>query len=205
MVTPCISLLRHVALQVNTNFGARLGSKHHTPDITRDLTELQDSMRANSVFRQQPGRILRGIKSCEVPNAITTGLLNLHEPLADYNMAFAKLQRRRRQTTLGPLGTAVPDLGERPVAHPSSDARPLLSPFESTYTDISVLDLSSRTLRRHPATPPLPRMKTTTHNLSLPRFLRKRTSTGVWSTKNMTHEAYSGWRTIWRSTTQTTR
>lgn len=103
MVTPCISLLRNIALQVNTSFGARLGTKHHVPDLGRDLTTLQDSMRANGVLRQDPGRILRGIKNGEQPNAITAGLLNLREPLSDYNQAFAKLQRRRRQTPLGPL------------------------------------------------------------------------------------------------------
>ncbi|RDX50743.1 hypothetical protein OH76DRAFT_1348447 [Lentinus brumalis] len=116
IVSPCISLFRKIALQMNARFGARLGNKHSTPGLERDIASLQNSMRTNSVFQKTPGRILRGVKNGEVPNVIASGLKQLYGPLAEYNKMFTRLQRRRRETPLGPL-EATPE-SSLPVAAP---------------------------------------------------------------------------------------
>ncbi len=131
MVSPCISLLRSIALQVNQHFGAHLGTKHSTPDLTRDLTTISDSMRATGVFCQKPGRVLRGVKKGEVPNTITAGIQQLAGPLADYNRTFARLQRRLRQTPLAPIDPTPSDAAASGVQPPPATPRGLVAPLSA--------------------------------------------------------------------------
>ncbi len=135
----CICLLRKIALEMNARYGARLGSKHHSPELDRDIAAIQDAMRVHKVFKQCPGRVLPGhVKDGEVPNVISTGLKQLQAPLVEYNKMFRTLQKRRRQTPLGPLepslvaattGTTAASPSPANATPPPSDA-----PVVSTIT-----------------------------------------------------------------------
>ncbi|TFK91729.1 hypothetical protein K466DRAFT_562741 [Polyporus arcularius HHB13444] len=139
IVSPCISLFRKIALQINARFGARLGNKHSTPGLERDMASLQSSMRANTVFQKTPGRILRGVKNGEVPNVIAAGLKQLHGPLAEYNKMFSRLQRRRRETPLGPLEVAP---SAAPAVDAAQSAQPVPEIPDATVTVPSDTSLS---------------------------------------------------------------
>ncbi|PIL24781.1 hypothetical protein GSI_12667 [Ganoderma sinense ZZ0214-1] len=100
MVSPCIDVLRKLALQMNATLGARLGTKHKSPTLDKDLIALQNSLQEHNVFQLEPGRVLRDMKTPVVPNVVTLGLNQLHGPLQDYNRTFAQLQQRRREDPL---------------------------------------------------------------------------------------------------------
>ncbi|KAI0074176.1 hypothetical protein K474DRAFT_1601943 [Panus rudis PR-1116 ss-1] len=99
MISPCIDTLRKLATQMNQELGSRQGTKHTTPDIWRDISELMKSLHEHSVYHLEPGRTIPGEKA-EVPNLFTVGLDALKKPLKDYNIAFQKLQARRRMKPL---------------------------------------------------------------------------------------------------------
>ncbi|KAH9896144.1 uncharacterized protein BXZ73DRAFT_63062 [Epithele typhae] len=104
MITPCITLFRQLILQMNSQQGTRLGTKHHTPSIERDLACLQDSMHAHEIFVHTPGRYLRGLKKPLVPDVVTTGALALSKPIAEYNAAFTRLQEQFRHGAVEDMG-----------------------------------------------------------------------------------------------------
>ncbi|KAI0350723.1 hypothetical protein OH77DRAFT_1514255 [Trametes cingulata] len=98
-ISPCVMLLRTLATQVNRSLGARLGTRHHSPQLHRDISAIRDKLRMHNVYGVEPGRIIEG-ENREVPNVVTTGLNQLPGPLSDYNRMFTQLQRRRRMTPL---------------------------------------------------------------------------------------------------------
>ena len=110
MISPCIGLLRKLALQMNASLGARLGDKHHSPSLERDLASLQDSMRQHSIFKVELGRHMPGVTKGEVPNVVTEGLNALPGPLADYNRAFEQLQRRLRGRSIFEMAASPPSV-----------------------------------------------------------------------------------------------
>lgn len=116
-MSPCISLLRQLATQVNSTLGARLGTKHQPPELKRDLETLSSSMRERGVFRMQPGRELQGVRDGEVPNVVTAGFNQLLKPLEEYNETFRQLQCRRRGTPIAD----IPLDGE--ISTPAADVR----------------------------------------------------------------------------------
>lgn len=107
MISPCISLLRKLALDVNSTLGAKLGSKHHTPNLDKDLLALRQSLMGHNIFGIEPGRVIDRAKpeTGVVPNIVNVGLNMLPGPLDDYNRAFKNLQERRR---LQPLTDDLP-------------------------------------------------------------------------------------------------
>ncbi|EJF62570.1 hypothetical protein DICSQDRAFT_57887 [Dichomitus squalens LYAD-421 SS1] len=113
-ISPCIALLRQLATQMHATFGARLGTKHHTPERDRDVMTLREAMQQHSVFQVQPGRILRGVNRGEVPNAVSAGLNLLNTPLQEYNHVFRQLQQRRRLEPLGPIPQDWPSTSPTP-------------------------------------------------------------------------------------------
>lgn len=100
MVSPCIDVLRKLSSQMNATLGARLGTKHKSPSLDKDLVALQNSMQEHGVFKIENGRVLRDMKDPVVPNVITLGLNQLYTPLQEYNRAFSQLQQRRREDPL---------------------------------------------------------------------------------------------------------
>ncbi|KAI0073016.1 hypothetical protein K474DRAFT_1604071 [Panus rudis PR-1116 ss-1] len=117
MISPCIDTLRKLATQMNQELGSRQGTKHTTPDIWRDINELMKSLHEHSVYRFEAGRTIPGDKA-EVPNLFTVGLDALKKPLKDYNIAFQKLQARRRmKPLLGEPASTTMGLPVADVAH----------------------------------------------------------------------------------------
>ncbi|KAJ7625927.1 hypothetical protein FB45DRAFT_922649 [Roridomyces roridus] len=49
LVSPCIDVFRKLATKINVDLGARQGSKHATPDLTRDIDALMGSLAEHEV------------------------------------------------------------------------------------------------------------------------------------------------------------
>ncbi|KAI0675801.1 hypothetical protein C8Q78DRAFT_963648 [Trametes maxima] len=145
-ISPCISLLRKLALEINGTLGARLGSKHHSPTLDKDFTALCSSLRTNNIFEVENGRVVNpeNAGAGAVPNVMNVGLNQLQGPLDDYNGAFKQLQRRRRMTPLVNLDDILQEpsrcMGESSVGEVEADPRPEVSPnfVEMTYSSIMV-------------------------------------------------------------------
>ncbi|KAI0073145.1 hypothetical protein K474DRAFT_1603842, partial [Panus rudis PR-1116 ss-1] len=122
MISPCIDTLRKLATQMNQELGSRQGTKHTTPDIWRDISELMKSLHEHSVYCLEIGRTIPGEKA-EVPNLFTVGLDALKKPLKEYNIAFQKLQVRRRMKPL--------------IGEPASKRTALTVPSEASADNLS--------------------------------------------------------------------
>lgn len=85
---------------MNATLGARLGTKHKSPSLDKDLVALRTSMQEHNIFAIESGRVLCDMKKPVVPNVVTVGLGLLHAPLQEYNRSFQQLQLRRRETPL---------------------------------------------------------------------------------------------------------
>lgn len=95
MISPCINILRMLATQINEKLGSKQGSKHHSPDLTRDIQELMKSLRRYHVYEKQPDQVIEGPRAM-VQDVIVTGLRDLRKPLDDYNSLFTWLRARHR-------------------------------------------------------------------------------------------------------------
>ncbi|KAH9832850.1 uncharacterized protein C8Q71DRAFT_878441, partial [Rhodofomes roseus] len=107
MISPCIDILRRLSTQMNASLGAKLGSKHTSPSIQKDITVLMKSLHHHQVYELHPGRTIDDDKPV-VPDALTYGLELLEGPLEDFNRTFAKLQARCRSTPL--VGARYPGI-----------------------------------------------------------------------------------------------
>ena len=108
MISPCIDTLRKLAMEVNGSLSSHQGSKHASPDLTRDIGILMKSLHERGVYKVELGRKLTG-KKAMVPNTVTAGLNSLVGPLNDYNDLFLRLQARRR---VPPLESVAEDTSE---------------------------------------------------------------------------------------------
>lgn len=84
---------------MNNTLGEKLGQKHHTPDLSKDIRKLLESLRDKAVYEIHPGRSVEN-DNAEVPNIVTAGLQALSGPLRDYNEHFEQLREQYRQTPL---------------------------------------------------------------------------------------------------------
>lgn len=84
---------------MNSTLGANLGQKHHTPDLSKDIHKLLESLREKAIYEVQTGRTVEGDKA-EVSNMVTAGLQALSGPLRDYNKQFSELREQYRQAPL---------------------------------------------------------------------------------------------------------
>ena len=50
MVSPCVNVLHRLVSGMNDTIGSKQGTKHATPDITRDLCELRHSLAEAQVY-----------------------------------------------------------------------------------------------------------------------------------------------------------
>ncbi|KAH9839457.1 uncharacterized protein C8Q71DRAFT_704175 [Rhodofomes roseus] len=107
MISPCIDILRRLSTQMNASLGAKLGSKHTSPSIQKDITVLMSSLHHHRVYELHPGRAIDDDKPI-VPDALTYGLELLEGPLEDFNHTFTKLQARCRSTPL--VGARYPGI-----------------------------------------------------------------------------------------------
>ena len=108
MVSPCVEVLRELDRTFNSDLGADQGTRHTPPDLTNDIQALISSLEEHRVYTIIPGRVLRG-EDGPVKDVVAIGLQNLTEgaknPLSEYNMAFRRLQMRRRMTPTTDLST----------------------------------------------------------------------------------------------------
>jgi hypothetical protein len=90
----------------NDKLGGDQGIKHASPDLTNDIESLMKSLSEYKVYKVQKGRMLRDEELAK--DVIGVGLQNLlageKNPLAEYNAAFRRLQKRRR---MKPVSLAV--------------------------------------------------------------------------------------------------
>lgn len=109
-MSPCADILRQLATEMNSTLGSRQGSKHHKPDLSKDIQVLIKSMRDHRVYEILPGRTIED-ENAEVPNIVAQGLLQLHGPLREFNAAFLRSQERRRMVPLVGKGAWRPPMG----------------------------------------------------------------------------------------------
>ncbi|KAI0732737.1 hypothetical protein C8Q72DRAFT_968443 [Fomitopsis betulina] len=101
MISPCVDVLRSLAVSMNSTLGAQQGTKHTTPSLEQDIAHLRVSLRRFHVYEVIPGReIDDGSDNPVVPDSLTLGLQRLGEPLKEFNAVFAKLQARCRAPPL---------------------------------------------------------------------------------------------------------
>lgn len=99
MISPCIDVLRQLATQINGTLGSKQGSKHHAPELEKDILELRWSMREHNISQVEQGHTIDYEKDGEraaVLNIISVGLTQLHGPLTEYNKLFQQSKGRRR-------------------------------------------------------------------------------------------------------------
>ncbi|KAH9910452.1 uncharacterized protein BXZ73DRAFT_83560 [Epithele typhae] len=100
MISPCIITLRHLATQMNAFLGDKTGNKHASPEASRDVASLRESMETHRIFVVEKGRVLTGMKKPVVPNAVDVGFEATPGPLEDYNKTFERFQVRLRRVPL---------------------------------------------------------------------------------------------------------
>ncbi|KAH9934407.1 hypothetical protein B0H21DRAFT_77941 [Amylocystis lapponica] len=138
-IAPCINILRQLATEINGSLGAKQGTKHHTPDLTRDITELRQSLRTHRVYHIEPGRVIDGEDSV-VPNIAAIGFNRLVGPLNEYNETFTRLKARRLTAPL--VGPALNLPGAGVAAHTAGPGRSTASadtPLEVPQTTTTSL------------------------------------------------------------------
>ncbi|KAI0078045.1 hypothetical protein K474DRAFT_1674371 [Panus rudis PR-1116 ss-1] len=91
-ISPCISILREIATQLNDTLGSRQGNKNQTPQVDNDIRELMKSLRMHR------GRTLDG-KKAQVPNVAANGVHQVNGPLQSYNESFEPRQAVSRANT----------------------------------------------------------------------------------------------------------
>ena len=84
MISLCIDVLRQLATHMNSTLGAKLGQKHHSPYLSKDIRKILESLRTKAVYDIKPGRTIENSKP-EVPNIATAGFRALAGPLREYN------------------------------------------------------------------------------------------------------------------------
>lgn len=134
MIAPCVNVLRQLGRNFKQMLGSDLGTAHHPMDLSVDLPDLMESLDDHEVYTFKKGRHLDN-DDLPVPDIISVGLNELHSgklsPLKDYNMAFQRLQARRR---LVPLVDVVLDDSTMsdPNPDPNVDPAPMVPPIMSS-------------------------------------------------------------------------
>jgi hypothetical protein len=54
MISPCIEVLRRLASEVNGALGSKQGNRHATPDLTKDIKILMDSLNVTILTGKTP-------------------------------------------------------------------------------------------------------------------------------------------------------
>jgi hypothetical protein len=115
MVSPCVDVLRNLSNRINTDLGARQGTKHASPDMKKDIDILMASLSKLEVYVEKEGRVLDP-DEMPVPDAISVGLADLahSSALADYNSQF---ECNRECRHLVPISTLLQHL-DNPTPSP---------------------------------------------------------------------------------------
>ncbi|EIM86401.1 uncharacterized protein STEHIDRAFT_57738, partial [Stereum hirsutum FP-91666 SS1] len=111
MVAPTVDVLRRLATSIHEEIGSRQGSKHSSPEISKDIKRLMMSIDDLDVYRYKEGRVLDADEK-PVADAMSVGLAALSHgsagnPLTDFNAQWATACARRR---LVPISALLPFL-----------------------------------------------------------------------------------------------
>ncbi|OCH88890.1 hypothetical protein OBBRIDRAFT_805101 [Obba rivulosa] len=74
MISPCINILRQLVTQINGTLGSKQGSRHHTPELEKDILKLRRSMREHNIYQVERGRTIDYEKDDEraaMPNIVS--------------------------------------------------------------------------------------------------------------------------------------
>ncbi|KAI0772179.1 hypothetical protein BC629DRAFT_1529829 [Irpex lacteus] len=101
-ISPCINTLRQLVSQFHNTLGSHQGSKHTTPDLTEDISDLMKSLSTHEVYTRQVSRTNKDStgKANVVRDIMTNGLEDLLPSLREYNSLFNRLRDRRLMTPL---------------------------------------------------------------------------------------------------------
>ncbi|KAF7343799.1 hypothetical protein MSAN_01960900 [Mycena sanguinolenta] len=107
LISPCVDILRQLATKINTDLGARQGSKHASPELAEDIQALMDSLAEHEVYTEKEGRVLDDDEK-PAPDVLSVGMAALTHgssttPLAEFNEQFEILRRRRQLTPASDL------------------------------------------------------------------------------------------------------
>ncbi|KAG8709847.1 hypothetical protein FRC11_005160 [Ceratobasidium sp. 423] len=99
-ISPCVDFLRRLAREFHRTLGDDQGAKHAPTDLSRSIHTLMRSFAANEVHTIKPGRSRVDADGAPVTDIVTEGMRQLVHgadgPIAKFNRAFARLQKRRR-------------------------------------------------------------------------------------------------------------
>ncbi|KAG9079710.1 hypothetical protein FRC06_007571, partial [Ceratobasidium sp. 370] len=88
-ISPCISVLRELATQVNTSLAPRNSNRHTTPNLQADLDALTKSLVESKIHERDPTRHLD--KTLQAKDALVLGL----QSLGAYNSPIDEFNRNR--------------------------------------------------------------------------------------------------------------
>ncbi|KAJ3532193.1 hypothetical protein NMY22_g7845 [Coprinellus aureogranulatus] len=150
-VTPCVNALRELQGNINKHLGHDMGTKHANAQLGADIRCLMDSLKDHQVYVPKLGRVIK-YEDAQVPDVVDVGLSQLSSllptsPLAEYNAAFKRLQKRRQMTPVtkppSPVlnATELPAFGARifpetpsPPSSPGSTRSPASNPIAAPTT-----------------------------------------------------------------------
>ncbi|KAJ7466949.1 hypothetical protein FB451DRAFT_1401804 [Mycena latifolia] len=138
LISPCVDILRQLATKINTDLGARQGSKHASPDLQEDIAVLMDSLSEHEVYVEKDGRVLDDDEQ-PAPDTLSVGLAALTHgssttPLDDFNQQFEILRQRRGLTAVHDLLGLINTSGSAPPA-PTPSASTSIPATESPMDD----------------------------------------------------------------------
>ncbi|KAF9568050.1 hypothetical protein CPC08DRAFT_813857 [Agrocybe pediades] len=106
LISPCVDVLRELARNFHDMLGADQGTRHAEPRLAKDIESLMKYLSEHKVYQIQKGRTLDEDEP-PVKDVITAGFHSLttgaKNPLAEYNEAFGRLQRRRRMKSVAEM------------------------------------------------------------------------------------------------------
>ncbi|KAF8205369.1 hypothetical protein K438DRAFT_1918070 [Mycena galopus ATCC 62051] len=100
LISPCVNILRQLATKINSDIGARQGSRHSSPDLSADIGALMTSLAEHEVYQEKEGCVLNADDK-SVPDVLSVGMAALTHtssttPLAEFNEQFDILRAHCR-------------------------------------------------------------------------------------------------------------
>ncbi|KAJ7613568.1 hypothetical protein FB45DRAFT_759167 [Roridomyces roridus] len=109
MLAPCVIVLRDLTRSLNGTLGADLGTKHKSPDHSKDVNVLMIRLNQYDVHKIVRGRVIDEDDGAPVTDIISAGLTDLTDAtknaIDEYNTTFRLLQQRCRLPVLNQGGS----------------------------------------------------------------------------------------------------
>ncbi|KAG5649517.1 hypothetical protein H0H81_003336 [Sphagnurus paluster] len=116
LISPCVDVLRHLAVWVHDNLGTAQGARHTTPDLEKDILTLMALLKEYKAYMIREGRILDPQDS-PIVDALSTGAASLTHgasstPIDNFNILNNFFQEC---LCLTPISTLIHALDSIPV------------------------------------------------------------------------------------------